>query len=269
MTDAQSPIPAPYRVAVLADIHGNRLALDAALAGIDAAGGADAYWFLGDYVAIGSDPLGVMARISGLPKAVFVRGNTDRLATSLTDMDAWLADVEDDLTLWPMLLRINRSFAWTAGAMAAGGWLEWLSRLPLELRFTLPDGSRVLLVHASPGTDEGAGIHPKSGDEELGQLVAGAEADLIFIGHTHAPLDRRVNGVRVVNPGSIGNPVLPGAGACYALLEVDADGYRLTLHQAEYDKEAAMAAADAVKHPAADYIKQFLQGKRIPDWARE
>jgi hypothetical protein len=53
------------------------------------------------------------------------------------------------------------------------------------------------------------------------------------------------------------------------LLVVDAVGYRLTLHQAVYDKEAAMAAADAVKHPAADYIKQFLQGKRIPDWAKE
>jgi putative phosphoesterase len=269
MTDSQSPIPASYRVAVLADTHGNTLALDAALAEIEAAGGVDAYWFLGDYVAIGFDPLGVMARISGLPRAVFVRGNTDRLATSLTDMDAWLAEVEHDLTLWPMLLRINRSFAWTAGAMASGGWLEWLSELPLELRFTLPDGTHVLLVHASPGTDDGVGIHPNLSDDELGRLVADAAADLIFIGHTHAPLDRLVEGVRVVNPGSIGNPVLPGAGACYALLEVDADGYRLTLHQAVYDKEAAMAAADAVKHPAADYIKQFLQGKRIPDWAKE
>jgi hypothetical protein len=30
-----------------------------------------------------------------------------------------------------------------------------------------------------------------------------------------------------------------------------------------------MAAADAVRHPAAEYIKQFLRGERRPGWARE
>jgi putative phosphoesterase len=269
MADPQSRIPDPSRIAVLADIHGNALALDAALAGIEAAGGVDAYWLLGDYVAIGVDPLGVMERISRLPNAAFVRGNTDRLAAFLAEMDSWLDEAKDDPTLWPVLIRINRSFAWTAGAMAAGGWLDWLSDLPVELRFNLPDGSRVLLVHASPGTDEGAGIHPGLSDEELGQLVAGAEADLVLIGHTHAPLDRQVDGVRVVNPGSIGNPVLPGAGACYALLEASSSGYRLTLHQAAYDKEAVMAAAETVKHPVASYIRQFLLGQRVPDWAKK
>lgn len=269
MTDPQSPIPVPYRVAVLADIHGNTIALDAAMAEIEAGGGVDAYWFLGDYVAIGFDPLGVMERIGRLPEAVFVRGNTDRLAASLEEMNPWLDEVKDKPEIWAMLVRINRSFAWTAGAMVSGGWREWLADLPLERRFTLPDGTRVLLVHASPGTDDGAGIHPKLSDEELGQRIAGAEEDLIFIGHTHAPLDRELGDVRVVNPGSIGNPVLPEAGACYALLEADSDSYRLTLHQAGYDKEAAMAATDATRHPAAEYIKRFLRGERVPDWAQE
>ncbi len=269
MTDPQSPIPDPHRIAVLADIHGNSIALDAALAEIESAGGVDAYWFLGDYVAIGFDPLGVMERISRLANAVFVRGNTDRLAASLEEMDPWLAEVEEDPNIWPLLIRINRSFAWTAGAMTIGGWRGWLADLPLERRITLPDGTRALLVHAAPGTDDGTGIHPKLSDDELGQLMAAAEADLVLIGHTHAPLDRQVDGVRVVNPGSVGNPVLPGAGACYALIEAQEAGYRLTLHQAEYDKEAAMAATDAVRHPAADYIKRFLRGERVPDWARE
>lgn len=269
MTDPQSPIPDPQRIAILADIHGNSIALDAVLSQIDAAGGADAYWLLGDYVAIGFDPLGVMKRLSALPNAIFVRGNTDRLAASLNEMDPWLDEAKEDPTIWPILIQINRSFSWTAGAMVNAGWQDWLSGLPLDHRITLPDGTRVLLVHASPGTDDGTGIHPKISDEVLQDLITGAEADLILIGHTHAPLDRQLDGVRVVNPGSIGNPVLPDAGACHAILEVKADGYDLTLHQAEYDKEAAMAAADAVNHPAAHYIKLFLQGKRLPDWATE
>ena len=71
------------KLAIIADIHGNSLALEAVLDDVERSGGADAYWLLGDYVAIGFDPLAVMQRISVLPKAIFVRGNTDRLAASL------------------------------------------------------------------------------------------------------------------------------------------------------------------------------------------
>lgn len=268
MTEPQSQISGPQRIAILADIHGNAMALDAALSQIEADGGADAYWLLGDYVAIGVDPLGVMERIGQLPNAVFVRGNTDRLVASLDEMDPWLDEVKEDPQLWPILIQINRSMAWTSGAMVAGDHLKWLSKLPLERRFTLPDGTRVLLVHASPGTDDGVGIHPKLDDEALAELIAAAEADLILIGHTHVPLDRQLAGVRVVNPGSIGNPVLPGAGAYYALLEARSEGYHLTLHEAEYDRVEAIAAVVRTKHPAAEYITSFLLGERVPDWAK-
>jgi predicted phosphodiesterase len=210
-----------------------------------------------------------MERIVDLPNASFVRGNTDRLAASLDAFDPWMDDIEDEPDILPLMIRINRSFAWTNGAMVTGGWHDWLNELPLERRFNLPDGTRVLLVHASPGTDDGEGIHPNCSDKALGELIAGAEADLILVGHTHAPVDRLVNGVRLVNPGSIGNPVLPGAGACFALLEAMPDGHQLTLHQAEYDKEAVIAATLTIKHPAADYIISFLEGKRVPAWAEE
>lgn len=269
MPDPQPLTPSPQRIAILADIHGNSIALEAALAEIEAGGGADAYWFLGDYVAIGFDPLGVMDRIMALPNPVFIRGNSDRLAADLSEFDPWVDEVKDEPDILPVVVGINRSLAWTNGAMATAGWLDWLNALPVERRLTLSDGTRVLLVHASPGTDDGEGIHPKRSDEALRELIAGAGAELIFIGHTHAPLDRTVDGVRVVNPGSIGNPVLPDAGACYALLEAGPDATHLTLRQATYDKEAAMAATNAIKHPAADYINLFLQGKRVPGWAEE
>ena len=40
------------RVALLSDIHGNSIALDAVLADIEHAGGVDEYWALGDLVAL-------------------------------------------------------------------------------------------------------------------------------------------------------------------------------------------------------------------------
>ena len=60
------------RVAVLSDIHGNSIALDAVLEDIEDRGGVDEYWLLGDYVAIGPDPVGVIRRLLALPNATLV-----------------------------------------------------------------------------------------------------------------------------------------------------------------------------------------------------
>ena len=45
------------RMAILSDIHGNPLALDAVLTDIQEQGGVDGYWVLGDLVALGYDLL--------------------------------------------------------------------------------------------------------------------------------------------------------------------------------------------------------------------
>jgi predicted phosphodiesterase len=45
------------RIALLSDIHGNEIGLNAVLADVTAQGGADAYWILGDLVALGPRPL--------------------------------------------------------------------------------------------------------------------------------------------------------------------------------------------------------------------
>ena len=66
------------RIAILSDIHGNSIALDAVLGDLERRGGADQHWLLGDLVAMGPDPIGVLERITALPNASFVRGNTDR-----------------------------------------------------------------------------------------------------------------------------------------------------------------------------------------------
>lgn len=45
------------RLAILSDTHGNPLALDAVLADIQIRGEADRYWVLGDFAALGYDPV--------------------------------------------------------------------------------------------------------------------------------------------------------------------------------------------------------------------
>src|SRR3712207_7029838 len=66
------------RLALFSDIHGNPIALDAVLADVEAQGGVDAYWVLGDLAAVGYGPVAAIERLVALPDARFVRGNGDR-----------------------------------------------------------------------------------------------------------------------------------------------------------------------------------------------
>jgi len=213
-------------IALLSDIHGNPIALDAVFADVQAQGGVDTYWILGDIVAIGHDPVGVLERLAELPNACFARGNTDRYVVTGERPGPTFVAVESDLRLLLPFVEIAQSFAWTQGAITATGWLEWLAALPLEQRIVLPDGTRLLGVHASPGSDE-RGVHPALSDAELKSLFAGCAADLVCVGHTHWPMDLRVDDVRVVNLGSVSNPLPPDLRASYVILEADDSVYRL------------------------------------------
>lgn len=256
------------KIAILSDIHGNSVALDAVLADIATLGNVDAYWLLGDLAAMGPDPMGVMARLKALPNAQALRGNTDR----------WLTNVHAELPLTPeeisrgaqnnesAPLELAYSMVWTQGALTGSGDLAWIANLPLEYRTVLPNGTRVLCVHAAPGQDDGFGIRPTMSDEEVAAAIAGAGADLIFVGHTHWALDRTVNDVRVVNLGSVSLQVLPDLRASYVMLEANEAGYELALRKVDYDHELVISQLVAQKHPALETIRAFLSGKRRPFW---
>jgi predicted phosphodiesterase len=254
------------RLAILADVHGNGIALDAVLRDVAAEGGADGYLVLGDHAALGPDPVGALARLTALPGARLVRGNTDRYATTSDRPPPTLDDVRADPALLPVLLDVAHSFAWTQGVLTGGGWLERLAALPLEVRLTLPDGTRVLGVHAAPGRDDGPGVRPGLSDAEVDALLAGCGADLVLVGHTHWPVDRTASGARVVNVGSVGNPTVPGLGATYVLLEASPTGYRLRYRRVAYDTGAVLDALRRVRHPAAAWIADHYLGRHQPPW---
>src|SRR5207244_3655063 len=161
-------------------IHGNTIALDAVLADIEERGGADECWVLGDLVALGPDPVGVLERLTALPNVRFVGGNTDRYVVTGERPPPSPNDAIADPTLVPVVAEIAGSFASTAGSLTATGWIEWLATLPTEHRLTLPDGTRVLAVHASLRADDGPGIDPRVSDAELARLLDGCDADIVF-----------------------------------------------------------------------------------------
>ena len=47
---------------------------------------------------------------------------------------------------------------------------------------------------------------PDTPEDIIKELIRGVEAQFIFIGHSHLPFVRKVEGVTLVNPGSVGQP---------------------------------------------------------------
>jgi predicted phosphodiesterase len=254
------------RIAIFSDIHGNTVALDAVLADIEGRGGVDGFWIVGDLAALGPDPVGALERLTELPNATFVRGNTDRYVCTLLDPKETYEAIERQPESAGAAIERLAMLTWAQGALNASGWLNWLAALPLEQRITLPDRTHALLVHAAPGTDDGDGIRPTMSDERLATVLDGCEADLVIVGHTHWQLDRTVGGVRAINLGSVSNQPAPDLRASYYLLEVDESGRRLENHKVEYDRAAVIAQLQHGLHPGIGMLGAFMRGERKPAW---
>jgi predicted phosphodiesterase len=246
----------------MSDIHGNRHALEAVVA--DAAGqGVDRWWVLGDIVAIGPQPLRTLEMVANLPRVEITRGNTERYVLTEDRPPPHADEVIARPELLDLYGLVQCSFAWTCGAVAAGGWLDWLRDLHLEVRTALADGTRALGVHASPGRDDGEGITPRRSVEALAHDLDGADAQVVFAGHTHEPTDRVVGSVRAVNLGSVSNPITDDLRASYVIVHADRHGHRIEHRRVGYDREAFLRAVDRSGHPAAAYIASFQRGEQI------
>lgn len=220
------------RILILADIHGNKVALEAVLA--DALP-VDEIWSLGDLVGYGPEPGWCVDRIAELGASPSLSGNHDLAAIGRIDISAFNAVAQI-------------ATAWTA---------EQLIQEQRRYLESLPSSSvarDITLVHGSPR----APIW-----EYIGDLYTAAQnfdlltTDICFAGHTHsaaiferagdnAPVtharwepDQRIvlaNRRLILNPGSVGQPRDGDPRAAYAIY--DSDGGHVTLHRTSYDIEA-------------------------------
>jgi len=253
------------RIAVLADIHGNDVALQAVFSDIEDQGGVDCYWILGDLAAIGHAPVAVLELLHSRSNLQCLSGNTDRYVCTGDRPPPSQTDAQANPALLPILLSVQGSFSWTQGAITEAGHLNWLSNLPAELHYELPDGTTVLCTHGAPCGGDFSGIWPTMTKDEMSRLLAGCQSEVVCVGHTHWPLDVQVDGHRVINPGSVSNPVGPDTRASYALISADNSGYRFDFRRVEYDRNRVIEALQAIGHPARRFIISHLEGKQLPE----
>lgn len=145
---------------------------------IEARGGVNAYWILGDMVALGPQPVQMLEILSALPNTRFIRGNTDRYVVSGDRPSPSIEEAKRNSEWMGALVEVANTFAWTQGMITAGGWLPWLQELPIDMRISLPNGARFLGVHASPSRDDGSGISPHTNAAEMASLLRDCDAEL-------------------------------------------------------------------------------------------
>ncbi len=239
-------------ILLLSDIHANLEAMEACLA---AAPAFDFVANLGDVVGYGASPNDVIDRCRGLGK-IFVRGNHDKAATGLLELDDFN----------PMAAA---AAVWTRDQLTPEH-MEWLRSLP-QGPIGLERVPTAQLVHGSPGDED---MYVVSIGDALVPLIT-VDTPITFFGHTHLQGGFFANGSSVdgfrpeyrtvgqaesvalqlksgtrymINPGSVGQPRDGDWRAAFAVF--DTDSQIVHFHRTPYNLKAAQDRIFSANLPA-------------------
>lgn len=216
------------RIAIIADIHGNLPALEAALADVEKLR-PDTLVVAGDVVDGGPDSAGCWERVKALGCPV-LRGNHERY---VYDFGTEQADPQwTDPQFGPLHY---------ARAELTNAQIAELAALPF--RWTDAAAPGLLVVHASPRGDNDS-VFAYTADEVVGQMFGGASGfPLIVRGHNHQCAQREWSGGRIVTSGSVGLAQDGNPSAQYVILERasgERDGWRVRHRTVRYDVHATL-----------------------------
>jgi predicted phosphodiesterase len=219
-------------------VHGNPAALEAALAEA-----GDAQLVFGGDLAAGPFPVETLERIMALD-ALFVRGNADRAVVE--DPGEGIAD------------------QWVAQQLDERHG-EFLMNQQETVELDVEGLGRVLFCHGSPRSDEEI-ILRTTPDEWLRDMLQGVDADVVVCGHSHMQFDRVVDGIRVVNAGSVGLAYgAPGAhwlalgpGVEHRRTPYDNEAFADRVATSGWPKAERFAEENIRNHPSEEEVLEFF-----------
>jgi putative phosphoesterase len=164
---------------VLADVHGDIAALDAALARLRKME-CDPILCAGDCIDFEVFGEEVIQRLKA-ERVICIRGNHDR---------------------WALRPDSPEAKAFTAGAELSREALAWLAALPAHWEAEM-EGVRLAMWHARPGNDMEGIKKETTGSEMRHRLLGQARADVLVVGHVHEPFELAAVAPagKILNPG--------------------------------------------------------------------
>ena len=228
------------KILVLGDIHSNWAALSAVAAAEP--GPFDACLVTGDLVDYGSNPVPCLRWVREHAAAV-VRGNHDHAVAQRVPARSGSG--------FKAITAATRPLHWQVLGRED---MKFLARLPVTCRLAVGDKS-FFLVHATPRDPMDEYLN-----EDRGAWAARlefVEADYVLVGHTHVPYVLNLDGMTVINPGSVGQPRDGDPRAAYAVIQEGG----VELRRVEYDIDAAVEhlKASGVRGDALESAERALR----------
>ena len=215
------------RLAFIGDIHGNLPALEATLDDLSQQS-PDAVYVLGDLVNRCPWNNEVMALLLDRDWPT-IQGNHDLI----------IGDLNTAASRPPFTERQNVPVIYWTWEQLRRAHIEYLRRLPHDLQITIDEAPPIHLFHGVPGNSF-IGVTPEMADDQIAETFTPFTEEVLICAHTHRPLDRSVEGKRVLNGGSVGMPYNSDPRAQYLLLDlVRQEGaltWQPTFQRIDYDR---------------------------------
>jgi len=220
------------RVAIVSDIHGNPIALEAVIADLRVQA-PDLVLHGGDLVSGGSGPDEVVDRVQDLGWSGVV-GNSDELMFRVEALDEFAAPYPNLSAMWGAIREMGARDRDLLGPER----IDWLSRLPMSV---VQDS--FALVHASPQSCW-LSPQPQAADAALVAAYRSLQRPLVVFGHIHVPFVRMLKGITVVNTGAVSLSCDGDQRASYLLID---DGTAV-IRRVEYDVEREIRELTGTPH---------------------
>lgn len=199
------------RVAFVADVHGNWLALNAVLEDIHRVG-VDATFCLGDIATLGPSPRAVLDTLRDFG-CVHIMGNHEEML-----LDPPLARRYTDAQ--PILDAID----WCADQLTSDD-RQFLRGFMPEAQIDL-DGLTALAFHGTPRSNQ-EDLLATTPPDLVDELLDGRTGAVLISGHTHVQMVRQHRGTILVNAGSVGMPFREYAGGGQPVVMPDRAEYAI------------------------------------------
>lgn len=219
------------KIAIISDIHGNMQALETVMADINKEK-CEEIFCLGDLAMAGPEPENAVQYFIELSKNKgfkIIQGNTDKMIAEYNEK----LDFETKKAFPIMGNALENDVKVLSKASKT-----YLKNLPESLNL-IEDNVKIKLVHGSPRKNN-ENIFPNLKIEEIEEMIASTDANLILCGHTHIPCGYQTNTKQtVVNVGSVGRPFSEKPQACYVVLNIKNGEFEISHKFLDYDKEKA------------------------------
>ena len=236
------------RTALVSDVHGNAVALEALLADLERRP-VDQVVTLGDIAQGGPEPALVVDRLAELGWPV-VLGNAD----------AFLLDPEAGAER-PDEAQLERR-AWSVERLGPAR-LEAIRSYAATVEAPLGAGLTLLAFHGSPRSYDDF-LFPETPDRVFRTLLGESRASVLAGGHIHLQFVRRVGDALFVNPGSVGlsydhqqaeEGLRADPWAAYAVVETGGEGeLEVAFRRVPVDVGALVDAVLGSGMPGADAV---------------